>query len=332
MSLLKLRQVKIAVFYLARFFGFFYIAEWFTRKELRILCYHGFSVTDEHRWFPGTFMTPALMRQRFRYIKKRGYRVLTLDQALEHMAGGDLPARALVLTFDDGFASTLAEGVPLLREFSFSAVLYVTSYYVTHAHPIFRLAVQYLFWKAKKTDFKSDLDRISQVIETGNSLTDNVSRDELIRSLGRELRIDAEPLFIDRRFHLLTPSEIKQCSEGGFEIQLHTHRHRFPKEPDLLRREIIQNREVLEPIVDRSMNHLCYPSGVYDSAQWNVLHSEGIQSATTCELGLNSGKTPRLGLKRQLDSETVTQVEFEAELSGFTELLRRALGKSSKSS
>ena len=47
-----------------------------------------------------------------------------------------------------------------------------------------------------------------------------------------------------------------------------------------------------------------------------------METATTCEPGLNSPSTPRLSLHRFLDGEDITQIEFEAEVSGFTELLR----------
>ncbi len=46
-------------------------------------------------------------------------------------------------------------------------------------------------------------------------------------------------------------------------------------------------------------------------------------SAVTCEVGTNDRSTPRYGLRRFLDSESVLPIEFEAELSGFAELMRR---------
>jgi hypothetical protein len=49
-----------------------------------------------------------------------------------------------------------------------------------------------------------------------------------------------------------------------------------------------------------------------------------IVSATTCEPGLNFRHTPRLALHRFLDGEDIDQIQFEAEMSGLNELLRRA--------
>ena len=46
-------------------------------------------------------------------------------------------------------------------------------------------------------------------------------------------------------------------------------------------------------------------------------------SATTCNADLNYPDKPSLELKRFLDGENISDIEFEAELSGFNELLRK---------
>jgi hypothetical protein len=52
-----------------------------------------------------------------------------------------------------------------------------------------------------------------------------------------------------------------------------------------------------------------------------------VESATTCEPGLNTAETPLLGLYRILDQDDLSQIEFEAELFGFSELIRIVTGK-----
>jgi hypothetical protein len=55
---------------------------------------------------------------------------------------------------------------------------------------------------------------------------------------------------------------------------------------------------------------------------WPWLTSLGIDSAVTCEPGFNYRQTSKLALKRFLDGAHIPQIEFEAELSGFNELIR----------
>ena len=122
----------------------------------------------------------------------------------------------------------------------------------------------------------------------------------------------------------MMPEEIRSLARLGLDIQLHTHRHQLPCDEGQVRREIGDNRSVLEPIVGRPCDYLCYPSGVFTAEQWPWLEACGIKSATTCEVGLNDARTPCYGLRRFLDAETVRAIEFEAEISGFAELLRHA--------
>src|SRR5262249_20386051 len=121
---------------------------------------------------------------------------------------------------------------------------------------------------------------------------------------------------------LMNGGEIEDLARAGVDIQLHTHRHRFPLETAKAAQEIADNRAVLEGLVGKPLRHFCYPSGIWSEQQWPVLAANGIETATTCDPGLNYRSTPRLGLKRFCDAENISQIEFEAEVFGYTELLR----------
>ena len=48
----------------------------------------------------------------------------------------------------------------------------------------------------------------------------------------------------------------------------------------------------------------------------------GVKSATTIEPGLNYPDTPRFALRRLMDGHPVSDIEFEAEMTGFMEIVR----------
>jgi len=127
----------------------------------------------------------------------------------------------------------------------------------------------------------------------------------------------------NRMFSVLTSDEIRDLSKAGVDIQLHTHRHRFPFDRPSAMQEIADNRRVLGPLVTKPLVHFCYPSGIWTREQWPWLSEMGIRSATTCDFGYNYHKTPKYGLRRFGDSEGLSQIEFEAELCGFAQILRR---------
>ncbi|MBS1188695.1 MAG: Polysaccharide deacetylase [Rhodocyclaceae bacterium] len=337
-------SVKDLIYATAKAGGLFPWAQQKTRDGLCILCYHGLSFTDEHQFRPKLFITPELFRQRMQYLKRSGYTALSLDEALERLQHARLKEKELVITIDDGFYSIAALAAPILKEVGFTATIYVTTYYVERNNPIFRLALQYLFWKTPlnaldciglPNDGRNSCPTrgaaadtlLWQLIDVGEARLNEVGRMALAREVARRLEVDFDELVSSRRLSLMSEAEVAKLAEQGFDIQLHTHRHQLPVDPVAARRELHDNRVVLRPLCERPLRHLCYPSGIWSKQLWPVLAAEGVATATTCLPGRNYASTPRLGLKRFLDFQTLPSVIFEAEVSGFSEILRRLAGR-----
>jgi peptidoglycan/xylan/chitin deacetylase (PgdA/CDA1 family) len=229
--------------------------------------------------------------------------------------------------------------LPVLRRYGFPATLYMTTYYCRYPNPIFRLVVQYMFWATPKQDLHLDRllpelrgvssthgpegERVQwQIINYGESALSENARVALAQELGERLRVDYEKIRDSRKLSLLSEREVAQLAGEGLDIQLHTHRHDLPQSPELIRREIEDNRGVLVPLTTRPLRHFCYPSGQWSKTMWPTLEALGVETATTCEPGLVRSETPRLAWPRILDREDLPRVVFEAELSGFKSQLR----------
>lgn len=320
--------------------GGFWLADRVRPAGIPILCYHGFSRVDEHRFRPALFIRPEEFERRLVWLLRSGYKVIALAEALERLEGGRLGKREVVLTIDDGFHTVGSVGWPLLKKYNLPATLYVTTYYATHPNPIFRLAIQYFFWKtARQRASLGDLcpaltpgddlqrDRMWQLIRWAETELSEDARWRLAQEVAARLDVDAEELRSSRRLSLLTVPELAELARDGLDLQLHTHRHTLPVDPHDVTREISQNRGVLQGISgDRPLVHFCYPSGEWSTHHWPTLGALGIRSATTCEPGFNTAGTPPLRLYRFLDSEELSQRDFEAELSGFKSVLRAVRG------
>jgi peptidoglycan/xylan/chitin deacetylase (PgdA/CDA1 family) len=322
--------------------GIFHLARLATRRGLRILAYHGFADGDEIEFLPLVFMDLAVFRKRMQYLVRQGYPVLPLDEAVERLRNGTLPAAATVITFDDGFDSIRKMAVPVLKVLGLPGTIYVTTYYCLKSNPIFRLVIQYMFWKTSRTELDlSDLgtgetgkahfpDTASanevawNIIQSGEDQMDERQRVRLSEELGRRLGVDYAEIVRRRFLALMTEDEIRQTNQAGIDIQLHTHRHVLPLEAEMVRREIEDNRRFLEPLTRHQLRHFCYPSGIHREEHLRPLAEAGVVSGTTCDSGLNYADTPVLTLHRFLDDNNVSWIEFEAEMSGFSDLLRRA--------
>lgn len=320
--------------------GIFCFMRFATRRHLRILCYHNLSIHDNKEVLSDLFMPLDLFLSRIDFLLKNRYSIVPLQNSLESLSNGTLASNSVVITFDDGFYSVYRHAVPILIKKALPATIFVTTYYCLHQKPIFRLLVKYMFWETKVTEInlpkpffiggpafsihkETDRNQIaSAVILFGETNLNEAGRSILAQKLGDLLEVPYQDILISRIFSIMSPREIRLAAEQGIDIQLHTHRHRFPLDGVSAVQEIRDNRAVLEPLVRRRLTHFCYPSGNWDERHFSILARADIQSAVTCESGFNYSNTPKFALKRFLDSSRVSAIEFEAEMCGVKEIFR----------
>jgi peptidoglycan/xylan/chitin deacetylase (PgdA/CDA1 family) len=71
---------------------------------------------------------PDALRAQLRWLNRRGYQTIDLDQLVAARNGGPpLPARPIVLTFDDGFAGAIELASPILLEQGAAATFFVVT-------------------------------------------------------------------------------------------------------------------------------------------------------------------------------------------------------------
>jgi zinc protease len=336
--------LKHAFLRLGKWLGLFRLARRATRDRLRILCYHSFATGEESIFRPKLFIAAATFRRRLAWLAANGYTVLPLARAVDGLERSSLPPLSTVITIDDGFFGVYAHGWPLLQEFGFPATLYVTTHYTEHDAPVFDVAVQYMLWKTARTQadlsglglpprcdrvvsLGSERDRsevADAIIAHGETASEESERSLLAKSVGERLGVDYDAIGRHRALSLMKARELAEVAASGLDLQLHSHQHTFPEERQAVARELAENRAVLEPLVGQRLSHFCYPSGQWSRVHWPWLQEAGIRSATTCDAGLNDGATPPLALRRFLDGQNIEQLDFEAEMSGFKDLLRDA--------
>ena len=330
--------LKTAFLTTCKYTGIFKMARYATRNRLRILCYHGIARADEHQWRPALYVTPEQFAARMDFLCAQKYPVLPLDLAVEKHASGDLPAGATVITFDDGFKDFYDYAWTIVKERNLPTTLYVTTYHTLKQTPIFRLVLSYLFWRTRATQI--DL-RSSNLLPTGLrqffimtepslekrivrhaeiNLSDE-ERTQLLHDIAIALGVEYSEYLPARLFEIVSSQEMREMADDGIDIQLHTHRHCLPTFRNGVVREISDNRDVLNPI-NSATDHFCYPSGIWAEPHLPILRELGVKSATTCDEGLNKPGSNLLTLKRFLDGSQVSELRFEAEMSGLMDLLR----------
>jgi len=134
-------------------------------RSLRVLMYH--KVND----VPGNPVTVpvGVFEEQMSELRELGYTAVGLAAVLAHyLDGAPLPARATLITFDDGYEDVLRHALPVLERHGYPAVLFVPLGYVGGASPLpheKRLAAQGLVNRTLDWDGLRELDAAGVRIE-----------------------------------------------------------------------------------------------------------------------------------------------------------------------
>lgn len=310
---------KHALLKAAELSGLSMLARAATASQLRILCYHGVWVTPGPSFGTCLFMGADRFEARMARLKRSGRPVLPLGEAVERLEAGDLPPAAVVITIDDGWVSTRTHMLPVLERYELPATIYATTWYAGRDLPVINVAVDYLLSVSGRGDAnrRAAIRRIEALPE-GERL-------DALRALGRELGV-SEAWLGARQFHLMQADELADVRRRGFDLELHTHRH-IDVSGNLgrLAQEVEENRAFLTDVVGASpAGHFCYPSGTYHPSAPALLAESGVRSATLVAEGINPPGANPYALRRFVDGRSVSQVEFDAYLSGSLHYLSTA--------
>jgi hypothetical protein len=267
-------------------------------------------------------------------LRRFGASVLPLDEALARLKSDSLPPRSVSLTFDDGFYDFLKQGVPILSEFGYPCTLYLTTHYCDYRVPIVSLILHYLLWKCGRKSVRlpqfglreemilhtyQDRQKIVRHLLTWAEQREftTIQKDGIARTLAEGFGLDYDEILRSRLLQILNPAEVAAVTKSGVDVQLHTHRHRTPRDQALFVKEVEDNRRRIVELTGKIPVHFCYPSGDYSVEFFRWLNECGVKSATTCEQGLAMRRSDTMRLPRVLDDCGMDLLRFESVVSGL---------------
>jgi peptidoglycan/xylan/chitin deacetylase (PgdA/CDA1 family) len=184
-------------------------------RYVPVLMYHHVMEAKDAATLGATYLNvpPEVFRGQMDYLLQKGYRVIGLDEMVEGIRNNSLPAKPIVLTFDDGYRDFYDYVYPILREKGTKATLFVISQFVG--------GERYLVWPQIKEMVDSGL------ILPGNhtlnhpyltKLTDFQIKDQIFSAnnilrehLGRSVHFFAYP------YGGVNPMIEQALKEGGFQ-------------------------------------------------------------------------------------------------------------------
>jgi peptidoglycan/xylan/chitin deacetylase (PgdA/CDA1 family)/GT2 family glycosyltransferase len=100
-------------------------------RAVRVLAYHAIRDLKEARVIGPYAVRTDSFRRHLRLLHRAGFHFISADEFIEFLtAGGGLPRRPVLLTFDDGYEELLTDVLPVLEEQRIPAVTFVVSWRV----------------------------------------------------------------------------------------------------------------------------------------------------------------------------------------------------------
>lgn len=243
----------------------------------------------------------AAAYQSFQYLS-RHYNIISLQafkQALQAKDASKLPAKAMVITFDDGHKQNF-EIASVLKELQVPATIFLCAGIVnTHRH----------YWfQANKTGQPTDelkklsnQDRLAALAEAG---------------------FVPEQAYAERQ--ALNKQEI-EAMRDNIDFQAHTVFHPcLPTcDDDESWQEISHCKAMLEQEFLLDINAFAYPNGDYGQREVEFLQKAGYELAVTVEPGLNSVSSDPYRLKRLSSNDTSDLNELIVKSSGLWGVIKK---------
>jgi peptidoglycan/xylan/chitin deacetylase (PgdA/CDA1 family) len=241
--------------------------------SLRSIVFHDISNTESpFTKGMGVSHSPARIEQVLRHIC-RHYRPVSLEQVLADRDGRALPERAILVTFDDGYASLMETAVPLCRQWGIPAVFFLNASVLDNrrlaadnvvCYAVNRCGMEAINGAARavKGDGAPRLHGLAEVFSRLFPVL-SVSERQTFLDLLIEKTGESESELARAAGLYFTSKQVGELAAAGFEIGNHTYTHVRCRSLTIaeLEDEIDRNRKELETISGASVRCFSVPYG-----------------------------------------------------------------------
>jgi peptidoglycan/xylan/chitin deacetylase (PgdA/CDA1 family) len=263
---------------------------------LSILTFHSIPAQPDEL-FPGDMS--AARFDPLLALLTRCFRVVTFGEALRLLQAGTLPARTLVLTFDDGYADNAQVVLPILQRHGLAGTFFVCTGYLDGARMWNDVVIDNLrLCGAESVDLGefglgrmplADLSQRRAAIAALLPKVKYMSLQARVSALERIHTLCGKPQLPSAR--MMRPHQVVALHRAGMEVGAHTVNHPILTQCTDLQAEdeIAQGREQLQRLLDAPVDVFAYPNGRpgldYDQRHVQMLRELGFRGAASTAPG-----------------------------------------------
>jgi peptidoglycan/xylan/chitin deacetylase (PgdA/CDA1 family) len=290
-------------------------------QRVLILLYHRVAEPRSDPWFLS--VTPRNFAEHLEVLRRYAHPI-SLQRLSQGLLEGGLPERAVVVTFDDGYADNLHDAKPLLARYNVPATVFLATGYIGHEREFWwdeldRLLLQpgalpevlrlrvagktYRWWLGEAAHSGEDATRRRRRWRAWGGGTPNSRRHlyyslwELLYPLAEAerqeslygLRAWADAELVVRPTHRpLSPQEVVALRQGELiEVGAHTVTHPALATLPIAsqRDEILESKARLEEILGRRVSAFSYPHSSLSTETVGIVREAGFAYACTAFAG-----------------------------------------------
>ena len=235
---------------------------------------------------------------------------LSLSEGIDRLTAGDLPPRALCVTFDDGYADNLLVAAPICRRFGVPVTVFVASGYldgrimwndrviesVRRAPGDHVDLTEFGYGRYRLGASAQRVALIGELLKGWKYLPFEERED-----LTREVAARYAPALDSP---MLSRAQVRQLRDSGVEIGGHTVTHPIlaRTDADTSVREIADNKDDLEGLLGDRLRFFAYPNGL-PKRDFTLDHVEmvrrvGYDAALSTQAGVSTAGTDRFQMPR----------------------------------
>ena len=243
-------------------------------------------------------------------LLSRHFCPLSLSDACRLMDAGELPERAVCVTFDDGYADNAEFALPVLKKWQVPATVFVSTKYIDGGTMWNDTVIE----AARNTKHRQiDLTPMGMGVfplqseDSRKQSAFNII--QKIKYLPLRERLRAVQLIEEQAEDLpkdlmLTTQQLKKLHANGIEIGGHTHSHPILSSltDESARKEIGMGKKILEEIVGAPVFSFAYPNGIpgkdYLPVHQQMVVDAGFEAAVSTQWGVSNHLSNRWQLNR----------------------------------
>lgn len=276
-------------------------------RRFQILMYH--RVADNGDAYVGATSVAGFERQ-MQCIRQHLH-PMSLTDLVAAAQRREVPARAVAVTFDDGYEDVFLHAFPILRRYEIPATVYLATGLIDNGAPMWNDRIGSAIRSTNSIEFQPlpDLGRFPlgtpqqrqlALLRTLEALKrrEPIERDALTSEIVRVLKVSAET-----GPRMLRWEQVAKMHAAGVELGAHTVHHPILScvSPELAAAEIGESKRVIEERLQTPVRHFAYPNGTaqdFNDATQRLVERAGFASAVSAIFGVNNADTNRYALRR----------------------------------